>query len=138
VRPRRATIVDGNRVTEVDATVGPDTLLLAPDELTSATGWALRPEGLCRDGACYPVRDRTAVGSDSAISLRGVAGVLGRPMAFENDPAVAVLGEAPAAVGAALASGRAPNFALPDLDGGTIELDDSAGRKRMICAWSSW
>jgi hypothetical protein len=137
-RTQRATIVDGERVTEIDARVGTDTFFLSADDLTLVTGWTLKPEGLCRDDACYPVRDRSAVVADGAISLRGAAEVLGRPLALEADPAVAVLGEAPAAVGASLASGRAPNFALPDLDGGTIELDDYAGRKRMIFAWSSW
>jgi hypothetical protein len=139
-RTLRATIVDGARVTDVDALAAPDadTLRLTPDDLTRATGWSLKPEGLCRDDVCYPVRDRAAVVTDGGISLRGVAEVLGRPLACESDPPVAVLGEAPAAVGAALASGRAPNFALPDLDGATIELDDYAGRKRMLFAWSSW
>jgi len=137
---RQATIVDGDRVTGV-ASVGAsdaETLHLTPEDLTRATGWSLRPEGLCRDDVCFPVRDRAAIVHDDAISLRGVADVLGRPLAYEPDPPVAVLGEAPATVGASLASGRAPNFALPDLDGGTIELDDYAGRKRMIFAWSSW
>jgi hypothetical protein len=137
-RTQRATIVDGERVTEVDARVEPDNAFLSADDFTRATGWTLAPEGLCRDDACYPVRDRSAVVAQDTISLRGAAEVLGRPLAFEADPPVAVLGEAPAAVGASLASGQAPNFALPDLDGGTIELDDYAGRKRMIFAWSSW
>jgi len=138
-RTQRATIVDGERVTEVDVRVDTDTVFLAAGEFTRATGWTLKPEGLCRDDACFPVRDRSAVvADDDTISLRGAADVLSRPLALEADPPVAVLGEAPAAVGAALASGRAPNFALPDLDGGTIELDDYAGRKRMIFAWSSW
>lgn len=136
--PRRATIIDGDRSTEVDTTIGDDTLFVSHEDLTRATEWALKPEGLCRDDACFPVRDRTAIEAGGMVSLRGVADVLGRPLALESDPPVAVLGESPASVGAALASGRAPNFALPELDGGTIELDDYAGRKRMIFAWSSW
>ena len=137
---RRATIVDGDRVTDIDAIAAPDaaTLFLSAGDLTRATGWVLRPEGLCRDDVCLPVRDRAAVVTEGGISLHGVADVLGRPLAYEPDPPVAVLGEAPATVGTSLASGRAPNFALPDLDGGTIELDDYAGRKRMLFAWSSW
>jgi hypothetical protein len=136
--PGRATIVDGDRVTVLDATIGADTPFVSPADLTRATGWTLKPEGLCRDDVCVPVRDRAAVLTDARISLRGVAMTLGRPIAFEADPPVAVLGEAPAAVGAALRSRQAPNFALPELDGGTIELDDYAGRKRMLFAWSSW
>ena len=138
--PQRATIVDGDRVTSVALIGGPDaeTLHLAPEDLVRATGWSLRPEGLCRGDVCFPVRDRATIMRDGAISLRGVADLLGRPLAYEPDPPVAVLGEAPATVGASLASGRAPNFALPDLDGGTIELDVFAGRKRMLFAWSSW
>ena len=131
-------IIDGDRVTEVDAVAGADTLFLAPDDLRRATGWTLKPEGLCRDDVCFPVHDREALMTDGEISLRVVAGVLGRPLAIEPDPPVAVLGAAPATIGASLASGRAPNFALPDLEGNTIELDDYAGRKRMIFAWSSW
>ena len=133
-----ALVVDGDRSTEVAAHLDGTTLLLAPDDLTRATGWELKPEGLCRDDVCFPVRDRAALEVDGTISLQGVAGVLGRPLAFEGHPPVAVLGEAPADVGVALESGRAPNFALPDLSGGTIELDDYAGKKRMLFAWSSW
>jgi hypothetical protein len=133
-----AVVVDGDRATEVAARADGTTLLLSPDELTRATGWALKPEGLCRDDVCFPVSDRAVLEVDGEISLPAVAGVLGRPLAFEADPPVAVLGEAPADLGGALASGRAPNFALPDLSGATIELDDYAGRKRMLFAWSSW
>ena len=137
---RQATIVDGDRVTSVTSIGVPDaeTLYLSPEDLARATGWSFQPEGLCRGDVCFPVRDRATIMRDGAVSLRGVADVLGRPLAYEPDPPVAVLGEAPATVGASLASGRAPNFALRDLDGGTIELDDFAGRKRMLFAWSSW
>lgn len=133
-----ATIVDGDRVSEVSASNDGTTLLLSPADFTRATGWALKPEGLCRDDVCVPLRDRAALERDGAISLRGVAEALGRPLALEADPSVAVLGEAPEDVGAALATGKAPNFTLPDVDGGTVELDDFAGRKRMISTWSSW
>ncbi len=133
-----AVIVDGDRTTELAARVDRTTLFLSPDELTRATGWSLEPEGLCRRDVCFPVRDRASLEAGGAISLHGVAAVLGRPVAFEADPPVAVLGEAPTDLGAALASGRAPGFALPDLDGGTVELDDYAGKKRMLFAWSSW
>lgn len=135
---QRSTIVDGDRVTEVDARVGDTTLFLSPEDLTRATQWDLKPEGLCRDDTCIPVRDLDAVVAGGMVSLRGVAEVLGRPLALEVDAPVAVLGESAASVGAALTSGRAPNFALPELDGGTVELDDFAGRKRMLFAWSSW
>jgi hypothetical protein len=71
---QRATIVDGDRVTDIDATAAPDaaTLFLSAGDLTRATGWALRPEGLCRDDVCLPVRDRAAVVTEGGISLHAL------------------------------------------------------------------
>lgn len=138
VASSRATIIDGDHDSEVAVVVADDTLLLALADLERATGWELEAEGLCRDNVCVPAPDLAAVEADGAISVRAVAEALGRPIALESHPPVAVLGEAPATVAATLASDRAPSFTLPDLDGGSIALDDYAGRKRMIFAWSSW
>lgn len=133
-----ATIVDDDRATVVDATRDADTLLVDADSLTRATGWALKPEGLCRDDVCVPVRDRDALVRSGRIDLRRFAATLGRPLALEPAAALAVLGEGPDTVGAQLASLTAPPFTLPDLDGNPVALADFAGRKRLLIAWASW
>jgi hypothetical protein len=133
-----ATIVDDDHEVTVHATRHDDTLLVAVDDLAGATGWTLKPEGLCRDEVCVPVRDRAALVHDDRIDLRGFAAALGRPLALEPAAALAVLGEAPDAVGTQLASLTAPPFTLPDLDGNPVALSDFAGRKRLLVAWASW
>ena len=37
-----------------------------------------------------------------------------------------------------LATGQAPDFALPDLDGRDHRLADYRGRKVLLATWSSW
>src|SRR5450756_2838314 len=74
-----ATIVDDNCATVVHATQDDDTLLVEADDLARATGWTLKPEGLCRDDICVPVRDRGALVRDHHIDLRAFAVALGRP-----------------------------------------------------------
>jgi hypothetical protein len=133
-----AVIVDDDRAVTVRATTHEGTLLVPADDVARATGWALKPEGLCRDDACVPVRDPDALVIDGAIDVRVLAAVLGRPVAVEPDAGLAVLGEAPAMVGTQLASLEAPPFALPDLDGRTVSLEDFADRKRLLIAWASW
>jgi|SRR5450631_1856672 hypothetical protein len=133
-----ATIVDDDRATGVDATRDGDTLLVDADDLTRATGWTLKPEGLCRDDTCVPVRDRGALARDHRIDLRAFAVALGRPLALEPAAALAVLGEGSATVGGQLASLIAPPFTLPDLDDNPVALADFAGRKRLLIAWASW
>ena len=32
----------------------------------------------------------------------------------------------------------APDFALPDLDGNTVQLSDFKGKKIMLLSWASW
>jgi len=133
-----ATIVDHDRVTVVHATRDDDTLLVEADDLARATGWALKPEGLCRDDVCVPVRDRSALASERGVDVRAFAAALGRPVALEPAASMAVLGEGSDAVGAQLASLTAPPFTLPDLDGNPVSLADFAGRKRLLIAWASW
>jgi hypothetical protein len=138
VGDRAATIVDNDRATVVRAARVGDTLLVEADDLARATDWTLKPEGLCRDAICVPVRDRDALVHENHIDLRAFAAALGRPLALEPAAALAVLGEAPDTVGGQLASLTAPPFTLPDLDGNPVALADFAGRKRLLIAWASW
>ena len=48
-------ISDETRV--VDADVSDGRILLDVAQLPGALGWELKPEGLCRDDVCVPVRD---------------------------------------------------------------------------------
>jgi hypothetical protein len=133
-----ATIVADDRSTVVGAIRDADTLLIDAADLTRATGWALKPDGLCRDDVCVPVRASAGLVRDARIDLRAFADALGRPLALEPAAALAVLGEAADTVDAQRASLTAPAFTLPDLDGNPVALGDFAGRKRLLIAWASW
>jgi hypothetical protein len=136
--PTEATLLDDDREVHVRATPHDDTLLVAVEDLERATGWTLRPEGLCRENVCVPVRNRTALVTGDAIDVRAFGAVLGRPVAIEPAAGVAVFGAAPREVQARLDALEAPSFTLPDLEGNLVSLDDYAGRKRLLIAWASW
>ena len=88
-------------------------LLVDADALERVTGWVLKPEGLCRDEVCIPVRDRSALvavdGETTRIDLAAFADALGRLSVVDADEGVAALG-APAAERACR---RAPEGARP-------------------------
>lgn len=134
-----ATIVVGDRVTEVTARRHGDTLLVAPGDVERATGWELRDEGLCHGDVCVPVRDSDGLTVDGEISLARLAAALHRPVAYEpSDPAIAVLGDSAGELADTMRSLDAPPFTLPDLDGNPLSLSDFTGRKKLLLAWSSW
>lgn len=134
----QAIVIDGERTVEIPATERDDTLLVAPGDLERATGWALTPVGLCRDDVCVPGRDHDILLANGKVDLRAVADALGRPMALEPDPPVAVLGSAAAERVDSMAALEAPAFTLPDIDGAPVSLADFAGRKKLLLAWASW
>lgn len=136
--PGTVTVVDGDRVVEVLGDARTDTVLLDPAMLEPAVGWVLEPEGLCRGNVCMQVQDPDALHVDGRISLRAVADSLRRPYAMAREPAIAVLGESTEALDPSLLDHVAPPFTLPDVDGRDVSLEDFAGRKRMLLAWSSW
>lgn len=132
------TIVNADRATEVAGTADDTTVLLAPDALEHATGWELRPEGLCRGDVCVPRRSGDALVVDNQIDLAAFAAVLQRPLAYEPSAGIAVLADSPADLDASLAGRTAPAFTLPNLDGNPVPSTTFSGKKKLYVAWSSW
>ena len=106
---------------------------LNPADAEAVTGWTLKPEGMCRDEICVPLpAAMTADGVDVLAFWR----LLGNPVVSEGE--THMLGTAAVARQSALDGLRAPDFALPDLDGAVHRLSDLRGRKVFLTTWASW
>ena len=101
-------------------------------ELERATGWELKPEGLCQGERCVPF----AIASPDAIDLVDVARTLGMPLVEDRRFGLWALG--PEASGKALATATLPELALPDLEGREFRLSSLRGTKVLLVAWASW
>ena len=125
--------------TTVDAHIEGERVLVSPSSLTTALGWTLKPEGLCRDDVCVPVRDRDALRSGELLDVAAVASALGRPSVVDADAGLVAV-----ALGRRAAPRRArrcwwpPTSTLPDLDGTPHTLSEWRGKKRLLHAFSSW
>lgn len=103
-------------------------------EFEAATGWAAKPEGMCKGEACVPVPG--AVGDDGRLDVDAVASRLG--MALEAEPSAEVWALGPESGGRALTTAVAPELELPDADGNPFKLSALHGRKVLLVAWASW
>jgi len=133
--------VIGDNVRIVEARIHGGRVLVAPESLPTAIGWALKPEGLCRDEVCVPVRDRDALVVDGLVDLAAAAYALRRPAVVDAaDPERAYVAIALPAEERrrALRELEAPDITLPDLDGNPHSLSEWGGRKRLLQAFSSW
>jgi hypothetical protein len=122
----------------VDASVDDGRLLIDPSELENALGWELKPEGLCRDDVCVPVRDRGALFVGDRLDVAAVAGALGRPAVVDGNAGVAAIALPSEERRRALTEQHAPPFTLPDLDGSAHFLEEWRGRKKLLVAFSTW
>lgn len=105
-------------------------MLLAQPTLSAveeATGWHVRPEGLCRDDVCLPL---------PSLDITSVVSALRRPLVHDAVEGLWVLG--PAAGGQSLQTATAPPLVLPDLDGKPFDLASLHGSKVLLLAWASW
>lgn len=122
----------------VDAQFGDGQALVPAGELPAALGWELKPEGLCRDDVCVPVRDSEALGGGDGIDLVAVAEALDRPAVLDEEDAVLAVGEPRALRRQAKEGLAAAGFELPDLDGELHRLEEWRGRKKLLTAFASW
>jgi hypothetical protein len=131
-------LVEGGSFHALDARVDGERVWIAPAALERATGWALKPEGLCRESVCVPVRDRAALAGAAGVDLAAFAAALGLPLALDLEERTAALGTPAAERSAALASLEAPDFSLPDLAGRMHTLSEQRGKKALLIAYASW
>ena len=132
------TIIDDGKPATVPARVSGDTVRLSREALERATGWTLKPEGLCRGALCVPLRPGAALESAEGVDLAGVAAALGRPLALDTAERAAYLGVGAGDRARALAALEAPDFTLPDLDGRLHSLREHRGKKVLLVAYASW
>ena len=131
------TLIDETRVTRVDAKMDDGRVLVDPGGVERATGWVRKPEGLCRDEVCVPVRN-AGLDRDGRIDLEVMAQTLHRPIAVDTGEGAAALGTSAVDRGNLLASLEAPDITLPDLDGRTHSLSEHRGKKVLLVVYASW
>jgi hypothetical protein len=134
----RFTVIDDGRAVEIFARAEGDSIYLAPDALHESLGWELSAEGLCRESLCVPIPPDARVLTSAGIDLAALARVLQRPLAVDVAERAAYVGAGAPDRARALASLRAPDFALPDLSGRTHSLAEQRGRKVLLVAYASW
>ncbi len=134
------TLLTDRGMRAVDARVEGERLWLDAGALEDATGWALKPEGLCRDEACVPLppgRQGEFV-QGGRVDAAALWRHLDNPVVHDEARGIWVLGEGADERAALLASLMAPDFTLPDVNGRPHALSDYRGRKVLLVSWASW
>lgn len=123
-----------------DAAAESGSLWLSPEDMTAATGWELKPEGLCLGEVCVPVPPGQADGMvrDGKINAAGFWRHMGWPVASSDDGEAWLLGEGAETRRSSLEALTAPDFTLPDLDGVQHSLSAERGKKVFLATWASW
>jgi len=131
-------LTDAKEMEVQDARVEGERLWLTGADLEAATGWSLRPEGLCRGDVCVPLPPGRELVRGERIDVAAVWRHLGKPIVHSDDGSAWALGEAASDRAAQLRSLEAPDFTLPDVAGRMHSLSDYRGKKVLLVSWASW
>jgi hypothetical protein len=139
-----ATIIYDDHATEISsANVDGGQLWITTVDLKRATGFALKPQGVCRDELCFPLpksREQEFVRKSSAktwFDLMAFARLVHQPVAHDEALATWYFGlRSDQRQG--LSSLEAPDFTLPDMNGKLHSLSDFRGKKVLLLTWASW
>jgi len=141
-----ATVVYEEKATEIDSAQSPDgtdQLWITTADLTRATRFEVKPQGVCRDELCFPLpkaRRAEFLRNESGkewFNLTAFAGLVHQPVARDLRLATWYFGLR-SEQRQKLASLQAPDFTLPDIDGKMHSLHDFRGKKVLLITWASW
>ena len=105
-------------------------LWLSPEDMTTATGWELKPEGLCLGEICVPAAPRGFL-RNGKIDATAFWRHMSCPVASSDNGGAWLLGEGAETRRSSLESLTAPDFTLPDLEG--IQHALSGQREGLPC-----
>jgi hypothetical protein len=128
-----ATVLTDTGEATVAATNG---LWLSAGDAARATGWTLKPEGMCQADLCVPLP--AAAMRDGRIDVAAFWQLLRRPVVHDAANETWVLGAGADERNTALAGLIAPDFTLPDLAGVPHTLSALRGNKVFLSTWASW
>ena len=142
---RRTAVIYDGVATEVSAS--PETskdLWITMKDLKRATGFVVKPQGVCRDELCFPLPAKRKAefiskrGAVTWFNLTAFAALVKQPVARDEKSGVWYFGKREDERGAYIASLEAPNFTLPDINGKMHSLADYRGKKVLLVTWASW
>ncbi len=113
-------------------------------DLTRATKFVLKPQGVCRDKLCFPIPKarkqafHSKPGTITWFNLSEFARLLRQPVAHDAENAVWYFGPRAEEQNGYLNSLAAPDFRLPDVNGKPHSLRDFRGKKVLLLTWASW
>jgi hypothetical protein len=140
----RTTIVYDDVATEVNAAAGDaGQLWMTTGDLTRATHFEMKPQGVCRNNLCFPIPkarrqefERKEAGHE-LFNLTAFATLTGQPVAHDTALNTWYFGLR-SDQRQTLSSLQAPDFTLPDMNGKLHSLSDFRGKKVFLVTWASW
>ena len=140
----RAIVIYDGVATEVAAAEASADFWVTMKDLTRATRFVVKPQGICRDELCFPIpkgKKSDFVAKKSSVewfNLSAFARLVKQSVARDEKNGVWYFGKREDERGTYLASLEAPNFTLPDMAGHTHSLSDYRGKKVLLVTWASW
>ncbi len=119
-------------------------LWITTGDLSLATRFVIKPQGVCRDELCFPLpKNRKAEfvskkGKTTWFNLSEFARLVKQPFATDQKNGVWYFGARNSEQTGYLTSLKAPDFTLPDLNGKLYSLADFRGKKVLLVTWASW
>lgn len=143
-REIKATVVYDDVATEINpADQDRDQLWITTPDLTRATGFEVKPQGVCRKELCFPLskaRTQEFLRKSSGkqwFNLLAFAQLVHQPVAHDEALSTWYFGLR-SDQRQMLSSLEAPDFSLPDMNGKLHSLSDFRGKKVLLVTWASW
>jgi hypothetical protein len=141
---KQIVIYDGVATEVSSAPASSSDLWITTGDLTRATRFVIKPQGVCRDELCFPLpKSRKAEfvskkGTTTWFNLSEFARLIKQPVVADQKNGVWYFGARASEQAGYLTSLKAPDFTLPDLNGKLHSLADFRGKKVLLVTWASW